>query len=59
MWFVASIPFWLIGAWCIWSAGASLAVKSPGETSQQQVEQMLWNLVCAGAAFYVAARIAS
>lgn len=59
MWFVASIPFWLIGAWCLWSAGASLVIKKPNESSQDQVEQMLWNLVAAGVAFYIAAKIAT
>lgn len=59
MWFVASIPFWLIGLWCVGSAGASLAIKRPDETPQQRTEGMLWNLACAGGAFYVAAKIAS
>ena len=40
-WFIASIPFWLLGLFFLASGVINIFVRSPGETVKEQVEKFL------------------
>lgn len=59
MWVVASIPFWILGIFFLYSAGCAVCVRIPGETRKDQVARMLIRLLFSGIALSTAAKIAS
>jgi hypothetical protein len=57
-WIIASIPFWLIGAFCMVAAVAAVTRRTPDETSTSIGVQMLMGLVLSGVFLVIAAKVA-
>jgi hypothetical protein len=57
-WIIASIPFWLIGAFWMIAAVAAVTRRKPDETSTSIGIQMLMGLVLSGIFLVIAAKVA-
>jgi hypothetical protein len=59
IWVIASIPFWIVGAFFMVGSVATFTEREPQETSRQLAIQCLGSLILAGIFFLIAAKICS
>jgi hypothetical protein len=58
-WNIASIPFWFVGLFFLVNIFTSIAIRSPGETWDDQLRQAGWSFVFSSACLLIAAKIVS
>lgn len=59
MWIAASVPFWLLGAFCLVGVAGGVREYRVGTDDSQTGPAIMILLVAAGACWFIAAKVAS